>query len=196
MLRGISDYVQNDLQRLDHPPALLMSSSAGAFTGRGDPLESILYLTSVGVPSCVYETVKSLRQARGARLCAVQRKLPDAHFALLVVLGVLELSVFPVLAAGCSALDANGPSFAPGHILFFQALLYGLMASAVTLTLVVISDVWSPLGETYDMRTILSEMVFGLEQELALRQQTGDNALTPAPSPGDAVGRDGDAPRL
>ena len=29
-----------------------------------DPLESIMYITSVGVPSVVYETVKNLRQVK------------------------------------------------------------------------------------------------------------------------------------
>lgn len=28
-----------------------------------DPLESVMYITSVGVPSVIYETVKNLRQA-------------------------------------------------------------------------------------------------------------------------------------
>lgn len=41
-----------DLRRLDLPPAVLLSSKPSS-----DPLESILYATSVGVPSVVYETV-------------------------------------------------------------------------------------------------------------------------------------------
>ena len=35
-----------------------------------------MYMTSVGVPSIVYETVRDLRQARGERLGACQRKFP------------------------------------------------------------------------------------------------------------------------
>ena len=42
------------------PQAQLLSSKP-----MDDPLESIMYITSVGVPSVVYETVKNLRQARG-----------------------------------------------------------------------------------------------------------------------------------
>ena len=42
------------------PQAELLSSKP-----MDDPLESIMYITSVGVPSVVYETVKNLRQARG-----------------------------------------------------------------------------------------------------------------------------------
>ena len=30
---------------------------------RNDPLEKIMFMTSVGVPSVIYETVKNLRQA-------------------------------------------------------------------------------------------------------------------------------------
>ena len=57
-LACIRDYVKNDLRRLDIPPAQLLSSRP-----MEDPLESIMYMTSVGVPSVVYETVKNLRQA-------------------------------------------------------------------------------------------------------------------------------------
>ena len=42
-----------------------------------------MYMTSVGVPSVVYETVKDLRQARGARLGAFQRKFPSLGIVLL-----------------------------------------------------------------------------------------------------------------
>ena len=48
------------------------------------------YMTSVGVPSVVYETVKNLRQARGHRLGAMQRKFPSLGIALLYVLAVGE----------------------------------------------------------------------------------------------------------
>eukprot|EP00929_Paragymnodinium_shiwhaense_P046646 TRINITY_DN23741_c0_g2_i1.p1 TRINITY_DN23741_c0_g2~~TRINITY_DN23741_c0_g2_i1.p1 ORF type:complete len:825 (+),score=187.02 TRINITY_DN23741_c0_g2_i1:57-2477(+) len=169
MLRALRDYVREDMNRLEYPPALLLSSRSGAaFFGRPDPLETILYLTSVGTPSYVYSTVQSLRKARGARLGALQRKLPEAVFTLLQVLGVLELSVFPVVAAGCDALDL-GASFLPGHIIFFQALVFGLMTSAVTVTLVALSDLWSPSGDAYNVATVHEEMVSGLDQELELR---------------------------
>eukprot|EP00494_Astrolonche_serrata_P007064 UN07089 len=85
-LENISRYVANDLRRLDQPPAVLVACKP-----RDDPLESILYLTSVGVPSAVYETVRSLRQRRGDRLGAVQRKLPPVQIGLLYVLGSLNL---------------------------------------------------------------------------------------------------------
>ena len=53
----------------------------------------------------------------------------------------------------------------PGHILFFQALLFGLMATAITLTFVVLYDLWRPVGDTYNFETILQEMVSGMEED-------------------------------
>ena len=55
MLRNINLYVQQDLKRLDLPPAVLLSNKPS-----NDPLETILYMTSVGVPSVVYETVRAM----------------------------------------------------------------------------------------------------------------------------------------
>ena len=59
-----------------------------------------MYMTSVGVPSVVYETVKNLRQARGMRLGAMQRKFPTLGIALLYLLAGVELLAFPLLGAG------------------------------------------------------------------------------------------------
>eukprot|EP00931_Biecheleriopsis_adriatica_P056264 TRINITY_DN33335_c0_g1_i1.p1 TRINITY_DN33335_c0_g1~~TRINITY_DN33335_c0_g1_i1.p1 ORF type:complete len:724 (-),score=123.36 TRINITY_DN33335_c0_g1_i1:9-2180(-) len=168
-LLGLRSYVSDDLRRLDCPPAQLLAGASLRGQGVADPLERVLYLTSVGVPSSVYETVKGLRQARGDRLGATQRKLPEMHFALLAALSVAELLVFPVLAAGCAALDSPGSAALPGHISFFQASLFGLMAGALTLTFLVLYDLWTPLGETYSMKNILAEMVSGLEEELDAR---------------------------
>eukprot|EP00434_Breviolum_minutum_P042805 symbB.v1.2.038115.t1/scaffold5830.1/size23279/2 len=158
-----------DLRRLDCNPARLLSGRVHTEEGRSDPLEQVLYFTSVGVPSYVYDTVKSLRSARGERLGATQRKLPELHFAVLAILSVVELLVFPVLAAGCANLDTNGVAALPGHILFFQAGLFGLMATAITLTFVILYDLWRPVGDTYNFETILQEMVSGMEEELEVR---------------------------
>eukprot|EP00435_Cladocopium_sp_Y103_P049482 s3444_g14.t4 len=166
---GLQRYVREDLRRLDCNPARLLSGKVHTEEGRSDPLEQVLYFTSVGVPSYVYDTVKSLRSARGERLGATQRKLPELHFAVLAVLSVAELLVFPVLAAGCANLDSNGVAALPGHILFFQAMLFGLMATAITLTFVVLYDLWRPVGDTYNFETILQEMVSGMEEELEVR---------------------------
>lgn len=75
LLACVQDYVENDLTKFnDVEPAVLISSRPV-----DDPLEEILYLTSVGEPSIIYQTVRSLRQARAYRLGALQRKLPQIH---------------------------------------------------------------------------------------------------------------------
>ena len=91
----VRSYVESDLRRLDVRPATLVSAKPSV-----DPLESILYRTSVGAPGAVYETVKALRAARGERLGALQRKLPPLHLGMLALLGALELGA-------CSASRAS-----------------------------------------------------------------------------------------
>jgi len=86
VLSCIQSYITNDLKNLSTSPSLLLSKRPA-----DDPLESIMYLTSVGTPSSVYETVRSLRQCRAQRLGALQRKLPTIHMALLWVLATIEL---------------------------------------------------------------------------------------------------------
>lgn len=171
MLQDLQKYVRRDLEQISRSPAGLLAGST-LDPGQREPLESVLYATSVGVPGAVYETVKSLRQARGARFGALQKKLPEQHFALLSILGALELSVFPVLSVGCAALDTAGPPGSdalPGHITFFHAVLFGVMTFAVTLTLLVLRDLYNPVGDTYNIAGVLNEMVSGIELELELR---------------------------
>ena len=86
-LRYLQIYIKTDLCRLDLPPAELVSRSPSQ-----DPLESIMFLTSIGVPSVVYETVRDLRQSRGQRLGAMQRKFPFLGIVLLYILAILELT--------------------------------------------------------------------------------------------------------
>ncbi len=102
VLESISKYVSNDLKQLQADPAVLISARPV-----DDPLESIMYMTSVGVPSSVYETVRSLRQARASRLGALQRKLPRVHMLLLWLLAGIELISFPLLGAGTQTLGGE-----------------------------------------------------------------------------------------
>ena len=88
-LRCMQGYVKDDLRRLDIPPAEMLSRRP-----MNDPLEQIMLMTSVGVPSVIYETLKDLRLARAYRLGAMQRKFPK--------LGIAR-------AAGCSAWPPPGP---------------------------------------------------------------------------------------
>ena len=79
ILRSINQYVEEDLKKLrSFEPAVLLSKKPS-----DDPLESIMYLTSVGLPGTIYDTVRSLRQARAGRLGALQRKLPQLHLTFL-----------------------------------------------------------------------------------------------------------------
>ncbi|CAK9046717.1 unnamed protein product [Durusdinium trenchii] len=171
-LDSIRDYVSTDLRRLDVEPAELLTNRP-----MDDPLEYILYATSVGVPSIIYDTIRDLRQARGQRLGAMQRKLPAIHFVLLYVLGILELMAFPLLGAGTF-------SMAPDEkILSIQALFFGAMSGAIVMTLQVIFELWKPFGGAYTVDTALSRMVAGLEEELRVRKalwQPNDAAPAPA----------------
>jgi hypothetical protein len=88
-LRCMQGYVKDDLRRLDIPPAEMLGGRP-----MNDPLEQIMLMTSVGVPSVIYETLKDLRLARAYRLGAMQRKFP-------------KLGIAP--PAGCSAWPPPGP---------------------------------------------------------------------------------------
>lgn len=123
VLKAISQYVRYDLKALTSDPAVLLSSRPV-----DDPLESIMYLTSVGVPSSVYETVRSLRQARAQRLGALQRKLPYAHMVLLWILAAIELVSFPLLGAGTQVIGGY-------KILTVEGILFGVMTAGIVLTL-------------------------------------------------------------
>lgn len=171
VLEKISLYVATDLRRTDLPPAMLCGVKP-----KDDPLESILYLTSVGVPSVVYDTVRSLRQARAARLGALQRKIPTVQFILLYFLGFLELCSFPILGAGVG-------QFAGAPILQLQSVLFGLMSGAIILTLRVIQELWNPAGTAWSVDGVLATMVKGLEDELESRRKGLLNPLGPSEAP-------------
>lgn len=160
MLDSIGDYVSTDLRRLDVEPADLLANRP-----MDDPLEYILYATSVGVPSIIYDTIRDLRQARGQRLGAMQRKLPAIHFVLLYVLGILELMAFPLLGAGTYSMSPDE------KILTIQALFFGAMSGAIVMTLQVIYELWKPFGGAYTVDTALEKMVQGLEEELRVRKR-------------------------
>jgi hypothetical protein len=123
VLKSISQYVRDDLKNLQADPAILLSARPV-----DDPLESVMYMTSVGVPSSVYETVRSLRQARAGRLGALQRKLPQVHMLLLWLLGLIELVSFPLLGAGTQSIGGY-------RILTVEGVLFGVMTFGIVMTL-------------------------------------------------------------
>jgi hypothetical protein len=161
VLESISKYVQNDLKQLKADPAVLISARPV-----DDPLESIMYLTSVGVPSSVYETVRSLRQARAARLGALQRKLPGVHFILLWILAVIELMSFPLLGAGTQSIGGY-------NILTVEGVLFGVMTFGIVMTMMVIGELNRPGGGAYNVDGVLGVMIKGLELELKERLAGG-----------------------
>ena len=165
-LQCIRDYVKNDLRRLDVPPAELLSTRP-----MEDPLESIMYMTSVGVPSIVYETVKNLRQARGTRLGAMQRKFPFLGIALLYLLAMVELLAFPLLGAGTATIAG---------VLSLQSFLFACLVGAHMLVLRIIQELWQSSGGVFNVDEVLQQMVFGLEEELELRSS---QASIPAAAP-------------
>lgn len=157
VLNSISRYVKEDLKQLQADPAALLSARPV-----DDPLEAVMYLTSVGVPGTVYETVRSLRQARAQRLGALQRKLPAVHMLLLWVLAVLELVSFPLLGAGTQTIGGY-------NILTVEGCLFGVMTVGIVMTLRVVGELWRPAGGAYNVDGVLSVMVRGLEEELRAR---------------------------
>lgn len=161
VLESICKYVQNDLKQLKADPAVLISARP-----IDDPLETIMYLTSVGVPSSVYETVRSLRQARAARLGALQRKLPKVHFVLLWILALIELVSFPLLGAGTQTLGGY-------NILTVEGLLFGIMTFGIVVTMRVIGELYRPGGGAYNVDGVLNIMIKGLELELKERMAGG-----------------------
>lgn len=159
ILQCMDMYVQDDLQRFnDVEPAVILSARPV-----DDPLEDILYLTSVGEPSIVYQTVRSLRQARAYRLGALQKKLPSIHMVLLWSLAGIVLTSFPLLGAGAQTI--GGPA-----ILTVQSWYLSFIVFGICLTMGVIYELQRP-GErgAYNARSALQVMVAGLEEELKSR---------------------------
>eukprot|EP00934_Nitzschia_sp_Nitz4_P000747 Nitzschia sp. Nitz4//scaffold64_size103689//33060//34274//NITZ4_004429-RA/size103689-processed-gene-0.165-mRNA-1//1//CDS//3329556109//747//frame0 len=159
LLECVQHYVANDLSKFnDVDPATLLSARPV-----DDPMEDILYLTSVGEPSIVYQTVLSLRQARARRLGALQRKLPAIHMTLLWTLALTIVGIFPLLGAGSQTI--GGP-----EILNLQAWYMGMIVFAITVTMGVVEELRRS-GETgaYNAHAVLKEMVSGLKEELSLR---------------------------
>merc|ERR1719428_1397427 len=91
-IKYMQEYVRTDLRPLDSNPARVLSKRPV-----DDPLESIMLLTSVGVPGVIYQTVRTLRQARSRRLGAIQRKFPALGIYLLYTIAACLLLTFPIL---------------------------------------------------------------------------------------------------
>lgn len=122
---------------------------------------------SVGVPSSIYDTVRSLRQARALRLGALQRKLPPVHLLLLWLLAIIELSSFPVLGAGTQTIGGY-------NILTVEGTLFAIMTFGIVLTLNVVGELYTGSGGAYNVDSVLQVMVKGLDEELDTRMKDLD----------------------
>jgi len=159
ILSCVQEYVENDLSKFnDVEPAFMLSSRPV-----DDPLEDILFLTSVGEPSLVYQTVWALRQARATRLGALQRKLPQIQMFLLWTLAAVVLFTFPLLGAGVRTIGGDG-------ILIVQAWYLGFIVFGICVVMGVVNELRQPsLTGAYNARNVLNVMVAGLHEELDLR---------------------------
>ena len=175
-LRAVHAYVGDDLTASSRRPPVDTLGGRPA----DDPLETIMYLTSVGVPSALYETVKELRQARAVRLAAFQRKFPALGVTLLYVLAALELFAFPLLGAG-TARASDVPEAVTVSILELQSLIFASVCGCVVLVLRIINELWLTAGGVFNGDDVVCEMVLGLEEELRLRRHAvGRDATTRA----------------
>lgn len=162
-LVAVKRYVEEDLKEgLGKEPAVVLSARP-----MDDPLEIIMYLTSVGVPSSIYDTVRSLRQARALRLGALQKKLPPVHLLLLWLLAIIELSSFPVLGAGTQTIGGY-------NILTIEGCLFGIMTFGIVMTLNVVGELYVGSGGAYNVDSVLKVMVKGLDEELETRMKDID----------------------
>jgi Protein of unknown function (DUF4239) len=170
ILEYIERYVQEDLTQFFVEPSILLSKRP-----IDDPLEQIMYLTSVGEPSIVYQTVRTLRQARAFRLGALQRKLPPIHFALVYILALNILVVFPLLGAGSQTIGGM-------EILNVQAIYMAIIVFGIGIVLGVLNELNQPsrVG-AYNVVSVLTVMVRGLVEEIDGRQagQYEPKMLTP-----------------
>ena len=152
-------------------PSLILSARPA-----DDPLEAILYLTSVGIPGQIYDTVRSLRQARSKRLGALQRKVPVIHLIMLGILGTIMIGSFPLLVSVGGAAAAAASSSSATSILYsgelfnnvmtLQGGLFGVATFAVVMTKMVLRELWRTKGGAYNVDAVLRVMVRGLQKEL------------------------------
>ncbi len=165
-LNSIARYVKNDLlegmESFDGSitPSLLLSARPS-----DDPLEAILYLTSVGVPGHVYDTVRSLRQARSRRLGALQRKVPVIHLIMLWLLGIVMVGSFPVFLGVSEAAAAMGGLISRSNMTV-QSGLFGVATFSVVMCKSVLMELWRTKGGAYNVDKTLKVMVSGLKKEL------------------------------
>ena len=130
----------------------------------------------MGLPGVVYETVKSLRQARAERCSALQNKLPLLHIYLLRLLIVIVLATFPVCGSGSQAIAPN--------VLVLQSYMFGVLVFGLTLVVNVVEELRNSRNKgAYNVDGVLEVMVGGLEKELEERLDGRFWGIGVSPSP-------------
>jgi len=129
-----------------------------------DPLETMLYLTSVGEPSHMYSTLRSLRQVRAKRLGSLQQKMPDIQMTWLSVLGIMVLCTFPVIATGAQTVGGE-------PLIQIQRIHLSIGAFALGCVLGIVHELGRPgIGSAYNIDyTVLQSLLRGLHLELQTR---------------------------
>ena len=169
---------KKDQSTLSVNPSLILSARPA-----DDPLEAILYLTSVGIPGQIYDTVRSLRQARARRLGALQRKVPVIHLIMLWILGLIMMTSFPVLVGVGGAAAAGGKLYADTlswsgcKVLTLQGGLFGVATFALVMAKMVLWELWRTKGGAYNVDSVLKVMVRGLQKELNERMAEAQKML-------------------
>ena len=113
--------------------------------------------------------VRDLRQARGVRLGAAQRKYPTIGIGLLYVLAVIVIFPFPLLAAGTASLSED-PELKTVSILELQAVLFGSLCACVVLVIRIIEELWQERESVFKSDEVLEQLVQGLAEELQARE--------------------------
>lgn len=129
-----------------------------------DPLENILYITSVGEPSRIYSTVKELRQARARRLGALQRKMPEVNMYLLYVLGFTVWISFPIVAAGSETVGGDA-------LLQVFRIQLSIGVFAMVGLLGIVNELKRPeIASAYNIDySVLGKLMAGIEEDLERR---------------------------
>ncbi|KAL3806238.1 hypothetical protein ACHAXA_008222 [Cyclostephanos tholiformis] len=180
-------------RHVDNAKTVITPSSLLSARPADDPLEAILYLTSVGTPGMIYDTVRSLRQARSRRLGALQRKVPMMHLAILWILGGVMISSFPILvgvggasviassasAGSASSMRAAAGAVSYGGIITLQGMFFGMATFAVVMTKLVLGELWRTKAHSgaYNVDAALRVMVRGLQNELEERTNEATGAM-------------------
>ena len=170
LLLAIQRYINEDLKVITN----ISSSTSSNATNRedlplillcqmpqNDPLQSVLYLTSVGQPGYIYSTIKSLRKARSIRLASLQRKMPEVNMYLLYVLGFTTWVTFPIVTAGASTIGGEA-------LIHLYRKLLSLGVFGMGLVLGILNELKQPeVGSAYNVDySILGTMLDGLEKEV------------------------------